>query len=41
MRKASAGAAPAGFDAVEKKLVAVMIVGVLLMVGSGAWYVLG
>jgi len=41
MRKVAGDAARAGFDAVEKKLIAVMVVGVVLMAGSSAWYFLG
>lgn len=37
----AADATPAAFDGVEKKLIAVMIVGMLLMAGSSAWYFLG
>lgn len=36
-----ADVAPTASDAVEKRLIAVMIVGMLLMAGSGAWYFLG
>ncbi len=34
-------AAPAAFDAVDKRLIAAMAVGMLMMVGSSAWYFLG
>jgi hypothetical protein len=37
----AAEAPPVGLDAVEKNLIAVMIVGMLLMAGSSAWYYLG
>lgn len=36
----AADAAPAAFDAVEKRLIALMVVGMLLMAGSSAWYFL-
>jgi hypothetical protein len=38
MRKEANDGTPAGLDGTEKKLIGIMIIGALLMVGSGAWY---